>query len=51
MNQGVLMNNFFPALEGSPGVVAMDDTGAAYPPTALAARDPRYPKFGLDNLR
>ena len=43
--QGVMMNNFFPALEGQ----NPDDMHAAYP--AAGQRDPRYPKFGLDNLR
>ncbi len=35
---GVLMNNFFPALEG--GV----------PPEYAHQKDPRYPKFGVKNL-
>jgi|LauGreDrversion4_2_1035121.scaffolds.fasta_scaffold105260_2 hypothetical protein len=42
--QGVMMNNFFPALEGQ-----NPDEAAAYP--AGIQRDPRYPKFGLDNIR
>ena len=39
---GVLMNNFFPALEGGDAAAA-----AALFPNKL---DPRYPKFGLENL-
>jgi hypothetical protein len=39
---GVLMNNYFPALEG--GDVA---AAAALYPNKM---DPRYPKFGLENL-
>lgn len=39
------MNNFFPALEGQ----NPDDMSAAYP--AGGQRDPRYPKFGLENIR
>ena len=36
------MNNFFPALEGDNAAAA-----AALFPNKM---DPRYPKFGLDNL-
>ena len=39
---GVLMNNFFPALEGDNAAAA-----AALFPNKM---DPRYPKFGLENL-
>lgn len=36
------MNNYFPALEGGDAAAA----AALYP----NKMDPRYPKFGLDNL-
>ena len=39
------MNNFFPALEGQ-----NPDEVAAYP-AGVQRGDPRYPKFGLDNIR
>ena len=39
---GVLMNNYFPALEGGDAAAV-----AAMFPNKI---DPRYPKFGLDNL-
>jgi hypothetical protein len=40
VNQGVLMNNFFPALEG----------GSPEGETPISQKDQLYPKFGVENL-